>query len=108
MNQERLEEVRHQQDDKVVALQEADEQHLRQLTAWLERLDGWVRELEQRQARGFSHVSETQREHAAHLGELDRRDVQVLDALSITLHEQLEKLKAEQIEQGRGSAGKAG
>jgi chromosome segregation ATPase len=107
MNQERLEEVRHQQDDKVVALQETDEQHLRQLTAWLERLDGWVRELEQRQARGFSHVNATQREHATHLIELDRRDVQVLDAISTSLHEQLEKIKAEQIEQGRDSSGKA-
>jgi chromosome segregation ATPase len=107
MNQERLEEVRHQQDDKVVELQEADEQHMRQLTAWLERLDGWVRELEQRLARGLGHVDVTQREHAAHLGELDRRDIQVIDALATTLREQLEKLKAEQIELGRNSSGKA-
>lgn len=106
MNQERLEEVRHQQDDKVVALAETDEQHMRQLTAWLERLDGWVRELEQRLARGFSHVDLAQREHAIHLGELDRRDVQLIDALATTLREQLEKIKAEQIEQGHESTGK--
>jgi chromosome segregation ATPase len=108
MNQERLEEVRHQQDDKVVALQETDDQHMRQLTAWLERLDGWVRELEQRMARGISHIDETQRKHATHLGELDRRDVQVIDALATTLREQLEKIKAEQIEQGHQAPGKAG
>src|SRR5262245_51801529 len=100
MNQERLEEVRHQQDDKVVALQETDEQQMRQLTAWLERLDGWVRELEQRMARGIGHVDETQRKHATHLSELDRRNVQMIDALATTLREQLEKIKAEQIEQG--------
>ena len=40
--------------------------------------------------------------------ELDRRDVQVIEALSITLREQLEKIKAEQIEQGHDSTGKAG
>jgi len=108
MNQERLEEVRHQQDDKVVALVETDEQHMRQLTAWLERIDGWVRELEQRIARGLSHVDVAQREHAIHLGELDRRDVQVLDALTIALQEQLGKLKADQILQGHESTGKVG
>jgi len=107
MNQERLEEVRHQQDDKVVSLQETDEQHMRQLTAWLERLDGWVRELEQRQARAISRVEVTTREHAVYLGELERRDVQLIDSLAATLHEQLEKIKAEQVEQGRESAEKA-
>ena len=96
------------QDDKVVALAETDEQHMRQLTAWLERLDGWVRELEQRLARGFSHVDAAQREHAIHLGDLDRRDIQVIDALATTLREQLEKIKTEQIEQGHDSTGKAG
>ena len=43
----------------------------------------------------------------------DRRTVeeaghQVIEALSMTLREQLEKIKAEQIEQGRDSNGKAG
>jgi chromosome segregation ATPase len=108
MNQERLEEVRHQQDDKVVALQETDEQHMRQLTAWLERLDGWVRELEGRMARGLSHIDEAQRKHTTYLGELDRRDIQVIDALATTLREQLEKIKAEQIEQRHEAPGRAG
>ncbi|MDQ2996338.1 MAG: hypothetical protein M3R61_04690, partial [Chloroflexota bacterium] len=64
--------------------------------------------LEQRIARRFSHVDVAQREHAIHLGELDRRDVQVIEALSITLREQLEKIKADQIEQGHDATGKAG
>jgi chromosome segregation ATPase len=108
MNQERLEEVRHQQDDKVVALQETDEQHMRQLTAWLERLDGWVRELEQRLARALSRIDATQREHAAHRGELERRDIQVIDALAAALREQLEKIKAEQVEQGHAALERTG
>jgi chromosome segregation ATPase len=108
MNQERLEEVRHQQDDKVGALQETDEQHMRQLTAWLERLDGWVRELEQRLARAVSRVDVTQREHTAQLSELEQRDVQLMEALAITLREQLQKIKAEQVEQGREAPEKTG
>lgn len=101
MNQERLEEVRHQQDEKFVSLQDTDEQHLRQLTAWLERVDGWVRELEQRLTRVTSRLESAQREHATQLVELERRDVQFIDVLATTLREQLERLKAEQIERDR-------
>jgi chromosome segregation ATPase len=108
MNQERLEELRHQQDDKVMALQETDEAHLRQQTAWLERLDGWVRELEGRIARGITRVDQTQHEHAVHLGELERRYVQFLDAMTTTMRGQLEQIKAEQVEQGRSATEHAG
>jgi chromosome segregation ATPase len=108
MNQERLEELRHQQDDKIETLHETDEQHLRQLTSWIERLDGWVRELEQRLARATSRVDVTQREHTAHLSELERRDIQLIDALAVTLREQLEKIKAEQIERGGAPSEAAG
>jgi len=101
MNQERLEELRHQQDEKVVALQETDEQHLRQLTSWLERMDGWLRELEQRLTRSTGRLEEMQRGYAAYLGELDRRDMQIADALSSTLRDQIERIKAEQVERGR-------
>lgn len=100
MNQERLEEVRHQQDEKVEALQETDEQHMRRLTTWLERLDGWVREVEQRLARSTSRLEEGQRHHAAHFTELERRDVQVIDALATTIREQLERIRADQVERG--------
>lgn len=101
MNQERLEEVRHQQDEKVIALQETDEQHLRQLTAWLERVDGWVRELEQRLNRVTGRIEAAQLEHATHLTDLEHRDIQFMDALATTLREQLERVKAEQVERGR-------
>ena len=38
----------------LIELAETDEQHMRQLTAWLERLDGWVRELSQEQVRRWN------------------------------------------------------
>jgi chromosome segregation ATPase len=101
MNQERLEEVRHQQDEKVVALQETDEQHLRQLTSWLERVDGWVRELEQRLTRSTGRLDELQREYSGYLNELDHRDLQLIEGMAGTLREQSERIRAEQIERGR-------
>jgi chromosome segregation ATPase len=105
MNQERLEEVRQQQDEKVVSLQETDEQHLRQLTAWLERVDGWLRELDQRQARSASRLEGQLREHQVVLGELDQRDLQFVDTLATTFKQQLEQLKANQLERGSASEG---
>jgi chromosome segregation ATPase len=108
MNQERLEELRNQHEDRVVALQETDEQHLRQLTAWLERLDGWVRELEQRQARAASRLDQTQHSQGTHIVEIERRNVQFVEALATTLRSELERFKVEQVEQGRDSSGSAG
>jgi chromosome segregation ATPase len=100
MNQERLEELRQQQDEKVVSLQETDEQHLRQLTSWLERIDSWLRELEQRQARASNRFDSLLREHQVVLNELDQRDLQFVDTLATTFKQRLEQLKAIQLERG--------
>lgn len=100
MNQERLEEIRHVNDERLVALQEVDDQHMRQLTGWIERVDGLVRELEQRLSRATARIESSQRDHAAQLIVLEHRDVQVVEALSRTVHEQLERIKADQIERG--------
>ncbi|MFL5804162.1 MAG: hypothetical protein ACJ8CR_20750 [Roseiflexaceae bacterium] len=107
MNQERLEEVRQQQDEKVVALQETDEQQLRQLTAWLERVDGWLRELDQRQARSASRFENLLHDQQGVLTELDQRDVQLIGTLVTTLKDQLEQFKAAQIERGASQPGRA-
>jgi chromosome segregation ATPase len=101
MNQERLEEVRQQQEEKIVTIQETEDQHLRQLTAWLERLDSWTRELEQRQSRLLTRFEHAQREHDVYLNDLAQRDTMVLDGMLITLRSQLETIKAEQVERGR-------
>jgi DNA repair exonuclease SbcCD ATPase subunit len=108
MNQERLEEVRQQHEERVVALQDTDEQHLRQLTAWLERIDGWLRDLDQRQARATGRFESLIREQQATLGELDQRDLQIVDTLATTLKQQLERLKAAQIERGTEQPGRPG
>jgi chromosome segregation ATPase len=107
MNQERLEELRQLQDEKVVTLQETDEQHMRQLTAWLERIDGWLRELDQRQARVATRFEHLIHEQQGIVTEIDQRDVQLLGTLVTTLNDQLERFKAAQVERGAGTSGKS-
>jgi chromosome segregation ATPase len=101
MNQERLEEVRHQQEEKLVKLEETDDVHLRQLTAWLDRIDGWLRELEQRQAGLTSRLEEINRAHSLHLSDLERRDGSLIEVMLAGLRAQLEQIRAEQVERGR-------
>src|SRR5262249_4559033 len=100
MNQERLEELRQHQDERITALHETDEQHVRQLTVWLERIDGWLRELDQRQTRSASRFESLLRDQQGLLTELDQRDVYLISTLVTTLKDQLEHFKAAQIERG--------
>ena len=101
MNQERLEEVRQQQEDTISSLQEADDLHLRQITAWLERLDAWMRELEQRHTTLLMSVEHNQREQSLHLNDLDQRNISLIESLLRTMRGQLESIKAEQVDRGR-------
>lgn len=98
MNQERLEEVRQQSDEKLGSLQEADEQHLRQLTAWLERIDGYLREIEQRLTRSSSRLEQADQLHISRIVELERRELITLDALLASVREIAERAKAAQLE----------
>jgi chromosome segregation ATPase len=106
MNQERLEEVRRQSDERLVELQEIDEQHLRQLTSWLERIDGWLLELEQRLNRGISRLDVVQQGHIERIVELEKRETRVLDAFASVFHEQAEATRIAQIE-ARGNDDRA-
>ncbi|MDZ4721769.1 MAG: hypothetical protein SH847_25175 [Roseiflexaceae bacterium] len=101
MNQDRVEEIRQQQEEKITTLHETDDLHLRQLTAWLERLDAWTREIEQRHARLGLRFEQVQREHGLHLDDLEKRDGKLIDVMLGSLRTQLETIKAEQIERGR-------
>lgn len=98
MNQDRLEELRHQADERLSSLQDTDEQHLRQLTTWLERIDGWVRELEQRITRNAARLEVAQQTHAAHITELEQRELRVLESLTEAFRVQSAQTKQEQVE----------
>lgn len=98
MNQERLEEVRQQSDEKLGELQSADEQHLRQLTAWLERIDSYLRELEQRLTRSTTRLEIAHQSHISRVVELERRELNTLDTLFAAFRAAAESTKAAQIE----------
>lgn len=101
MNQERMEEIRQQQDEKIISIEENEEQHLRQLNAWLDRIDAWLRELEQRQNRTASHLEHMQRESLNYLADLERRDLRLIETLLNALRAQADEIHAEQVERGR-------
>lgn len=103
MNQERLEDIRHQADERLVALQETDERHLRQLTSWLERVDGWVRELEQRLSRSTSRLEAAQHGYIERIAELEQRELQVIAGLSDAFRQQAEAVRRAHVE-SRGMA----
>lgn len=98
MNQERLEDLRQQADEKIGTLQEVDDQHLRQLTSWLERIDGWLRELEQRISRSTSRLEAAQQLHIGRIVELERREINTLSNLLAAFKSQAEQVRAAQIE----------
>lgn len=102
MNQERLEELRQIADERMSALQETDEQYLRQLTAWLERIDSWLREIEQRLARATDRIELEQKAQLLRIMELERREVDTLNAQLAALRQRLEQARAAHIELGGG------
>lgn len=104
MNQERLEDLRLQADEKLATLQEVDEQNLRQLTSWLERIDSWLRELEQRLSRTTSRVEVVQQSHIHRIVELERRELSTLANLLTAVRDQVEQVRAAHVEiQAEGS-----
>jgi chromosome segregation ATPase len=98
MNQERLEDLRQQADEKIGVLQEAKDQHLTQLTSWLERIDGWLRELEQRLTRATQRLESTQSTQMTRIVELERRELSNLSSMLATMRDQVERTRAAQIE----------
>lgn len=105
MNQERLEELRQMADERMSSLQETDEQYLRQMTAWLERIDSWLRELEQRLSRTTDRLELEQKVHLLRIMELERREVDTLQMQFDALQRRLEQVRAAQIESGGENAG---
>lgn len=103
VSQERLEEVRHQHEEKVQAIQENDEHQVRQLNAWLERVDSLVREIDQRLLRTNSRFEGVTRDHASHLNLLEQRDVQIVENLLIAVRDQYERMRVDQVERGVAS-----
>jgi chromosome segregation ATPase len=97
MNQERIEDLRQQADAKISELHETDQKHLTQLTAWLERLDSWIRELEQRLGRAVNRLEAAHHLHIARVTELEHRELKVIQGLAAAFREQADLVDAEQV-----------
>ncbi len=100
INQERVEEIRRVQEERVTIVEEAGQLSVRQVVARIERLDSWLREIEQRQNRVSTQTAAVDRDHSVHLQELEQRDVLLIDMLIHTLRSRLETIRAGQIERG--------
>lgn len=98
MNQERLEEMRRHADERLVTLQETEEQNTHQHTAWMGRIDSVLHELEQRLVRGVSRLEETQRELMTLIMGIGDREIQSMIAINNAVAQRLEIVKAGQAE----------
>ncbi len=95
INQDRLEELRQQSNEKMDELRDIDQNHLRQLSAWLERLDSLIRELEQRQGRTLTRMEQVLQQHILRIRDLEQREVSFVKTLASTFVQQVENIESE-------------
>jgi chromosome segregation ATPase len=98
LTQERLEELRHQNEERLVDLRDTDEQHLRHLTSWLERIDAWCREQEGRVARVGNRMDLMFQRHENRLADLEVQEVKVLEQVTGAWTALLESRRALDLE----------
>lgn len=100
MNQERLEELRGQQNEQLDELRVNDETYLRQLTSWLERLDAWTREYEAKLSRTQNRLEDVQISHLGRLQDFERRETQTLHDVLHVIQQRLNQAQSEILEKG--------
>jgi len=98
LTQERLEELRHQNEERLVDLRDTDEQHLRHLTSWLERIDAWCREQEGRVSRVGNRIDVLFQRHENRLSDLETQEVKLLEQITGAWTTLLEGRRALDIE----------
>ncbi|GIV97291.1 MAG: hypothetical protein KatS3mg057_1948 [Herpetosiphonaceae bacterium] len=97
LTQERLEELRGQQDEKISDLRSAEQEHNHELQAWLERVDTWCREHEARLARAQTRLEALRVEHMERLQDIETRERRLLDTLLSALRQLSEQQRAEKL-----------
>jgi hypothetical protein len=98
MNQERLEDLRHQNDERMVELHETSDETLLHLTAWLERIDAWCRDEEGRVARIGNRLELLNQRHDTRLSDLENQEFEMLERITGAWNGILEVVKAGQVE----------
>ena len=92
-NQQRIEEIRLQQEEKLTSFQDTEERQFRQITTWIERIDTYVRDLEQRLTRTHNRLENLQHDHANHFNDIETREMELLSASVKTMQTMLERIK---------------
>lgn len=98
MTQERLEDLRHQNETRLAELHDTDEDHLRHLTGWLERLEGWCREEEGRVVRIGNRLELLHQRHEGRLSDLETQEMYTLERITSAWQGVLEGIKQAQVE----------
>ena len=105
MNQERLEDLRHQSDQRIGELHDSGDENVLHLTSWLERIDAWCREEEGRVARIGSRLELLHQRHDARLSELEAQELETLERIAGAWNGVLEVVKAGHVERRDGETG---
>jgi chromosome segregation ATPase len=105
LTQERLEELRHQNEERLVDLRDTDEQHLRHLTSWLERIDAWCREQEGRVGRVGNRLDLLFQRHENRLADLETQEAKLLEHITGAWTGLLESRRALDVERREFSDG---
>jgi DNA repair exonuclease SbcCD ATPase subunit len=100
MNQERLEDLRKTTEERLGTLQETEEQHMRQLTSWLERVDGWLREVEGRIKRAVASLEDSQQLQMHRIVELERRELQEAEEMLRSMQDRIVRVRSLQRDVG--------
>lgn len=98
LTQERIEELRHQNEERLVDLRDTDQEHLRHLTAWLERLDGWCREEEGRVGRLSNRLDLLIQRHEGRIADVEVQGLQVLEQVAAAWSGLLESRRVQHVE----------
>lgn len=97
LNQERLEDLRHQNDERIVEINENSEHHAVHVTSWLERIDAWCREEEGKVARIGNRLELLHQRHETRLTDLEEQELAMLQSVASAWNDVLEGVKAGQI-----------
>ncbi|MBA3947398.1 MAG: hypothetical protein H0X37_22925 [Herpetosiphonaceae bacterium] len=98
LTQERIEDLRHQNEGRLTELHDTDDHHLRHLTNWLERIDAWCREEEGRVTRISNRIELLHQRHDGRLTDLESQELQLLERITGAWQTAFENVKQIQVE----------
>ncbi len=98
LSQERIEDLRHQNDERIVEMHEAGDDNLLHITSWLERIDAWIRDEEGRVSRFANRLDLLHQRHETRISVLEAQELEMLERITRAWNGVLEAVKADQVE----------